>query len=83
MNLNYWSWDTFFDALPVVLQGLGITIGLTFASYLFALIFGFFVDILTPRPKSFYSFHCHLDHGIYTLYASTCSIIFLSITPYR
>ncbi|WP_339182963.1 ectoine/hydroxyectoine ABC transporter permease subunit EhuD [Oceanobacillus sp. FSL W7-1293] len=56
MNLNYWSWDTFFDALPVVLQGLGITIGLTIASYLFALIFGFLWTFLRRIPNRFIHF---------------------------
>ncbi|MFC5542002.1 MAG: ectoine/hydroxyectoine ABC transporter permease subunit EhuD [Bacilli bacterium] len=40
MNGNF-RWDTFFDALPIVLQGLGATIGLTFACFGFALLFGF------------------------------------------
>lgn len=34
-------WETFFDALPIVLQGLGVTVGLTFACFGFALLFGF------------------------------------------
>lgn len=42
MTDNGWSWETFFDSFPIVLQGLGITLGLTIACYLFALIFGFF-----------------------------------------
>lgn len=40
--MNYWSWETFLDALPFVLQGLGITVGLTISCFLFAMIFGFF-----------------------------------------
>lgn len=45
-----WSWETFFDALPIVASGLGITIGLTIASYLFALIFGFVWVFLRRIP---------------------------------
>ncbi|GAA5415908.1 L-cystine transport system permease protein YecS [Paraliobacillus ryukyuensis] len=41
MDFTYWSWDTFLEALPFVLQGLGITIGLTFSCFVFALVFGF------------------------------------------
>ncbi|PAV30849.1 ectoine/hydroxyectoine ABC transporter permease subunit EhuD [Virgibacillus profundi] len=50
MNGN-WSWDTFFEALPIVLEGIGITIGLTIACYLFALIFGFVWTILRRIPN--------------------------------
>ncbi|SHG09201.1 ectoine/hydroxyectoine ABC transporter permease subunit EhuD [Ornithinibacillus halophilus] len=39
--MSKWQWDTFFDAFPMVVQGLGITISLTFACYLCALIVGF------------------------------------------
>ncbi|MFA1821853.1 ectoine/hydroxyectoine ABC transporter permease subunit EhuD [Virgibacillus oceani] len=45
-----WSWETFYDALPIVASGLGITIGLTIASYLFALIFGFVWVFLRRIP---------------------------------
>lgn len=48
--MNNWSWETFFDALPLVLQGLWITVGLTFACFLFALIFGFVWTILGNIP---------------------------------
>ncbi|MBC5636921.1 ectoine/hydroxyectoine ABC transporter permease subunit EhuD [Ornithinibacillus sp. BX22] len=40
MNIN-WKWDMFFEAFPFILQGIGVTIGLTFACFLFALLFGF------------------------------------------
>ncbi|MDY0395302.1 ectoine/hydroxyectoine ABC transporter permease subunit EhuD [Virgibacillus halophilus] len=36
-----WKWDVFTEAFPYVLQGLGYTVGLTFACYAFALVFGF------------------------------------------
>lgn len=39
--MSNWSWNTFLEAFPIVLEGLGITLGLTIACYLFALIFGF------------------------------------------
>lgn len=45
-----WNWETFFDALPFVLPGLGVTVGLTFACYLFALVFGFFWTFLRRIP---------------------------------
>jgi polar amino acid transport system permease protein len=40
MNIN-WKWDMFFEAFPFILKGIGVTIGLTFACYIFALVFGF------------------------------------------
>ncbi|WP_082232567.1 ectoine/hydroxyectoine ABC transporter permease subunit EhuD [Halobacillus massiliensis] len=49
--MNQWSWEVFFDALPFVLEGLGITISLTFTCYLFALIFGFFWTFLRRIPN--------------------------------
>lgn len=36
-----WKWDMFFEALPFVAKGLWITLTLTIACYLFALVFGF------------------------------------------
>lgn len=51
MNSNYWSWDTFVDALPFVLDGLWITIALTFSCFIFALIFGFVWTILRRIPN--------------------------------
>ncbi|MBT2214775.1 ectoine/hydroxyectoine ABC transporter permease subunit EhuD [Virgibacillus dakarensis] len=47
---NNWSWDIFFDAFPKVLEGLGITLGLTIACYLFALIFGFIWTFVKRIP---------------------------------
>lgn len=38
---NNWKWETFFEAFPIVIKGLGITVGLTFACFAFALVFGF------------------------------------------
>ncbi|WP_163971772.1 ectoine/hydroxyectoine ABC transporter permease subunit EhuD [Oceanobacillus halotolerans] len=48
--MNNWNWDIFFDAFPIVIQGLGITIGLTFACYIFALVFGFVWTFLRRIP---------------------------------
>ncbi|GAB4075086.1 ectoine/hydroxyectoine ABC transporter permease subunit EhuD [Barrientosiimonas marina] len=53
MNSGNWQWDTFLDAFPMIIQGLGITVGLTLATYLFALIFGFvwtFLNAIRIRP---------------------------------
>ncbi|WP_082684194.1 ectoine/hydroxyectoine ABC transporter permease subunit EhuD [Lentibacillus amyloliquefaciens] len=47
MDNSNWQWDTFFEAFPMVLEGLGITLGLTVATYLFALIFGFVWTLLS------------------------------------
>lgn len=51
-----WSWDTFFDSLPIILPGLKITIGLTLACYIFALVFGFvwmFARRIPFKPLTF------------------------------
>ncbi|WP_077302739.1 ectoine/hydroxyectoine ABC transporter permease subunit EhuD [Virgibacillus pantothenticus] len=40
--MNNWSWDVFADAFPKIIDGLGITLGLTIVCYAFALVFGFF-----------------------------------------
>lgn len=54
MNTTYWSWERFFDALPFVLDGLWMTIFLTIACFLFALVFGFVWTFLRRIPnKSF------------------------------
>src|SRR5699024_10448384 len=50
---NNWSWEVFFDAFPVVLEGLGITITLTIACYLFALLFGFVCTFLRRISNQF------------------------------
>lgn len=48
--MNNWSWHTFFDALPLILKGLKITVGLTLACFIFALIFGFVWTFLRRIP---------------------------------
>jgi len=37
-----WNWETFNDAFPFVVKGIGMTLGLTIGCYIFALLFGFF-----------------------------------------
>lgn len=41
MNGNYWSWERFADAFPIVLEGLGTLISVTISTFIFALLFGF------------------------------------------
>lgn len=41
MNSNYWSWETFFDAFPKVLEGLGTLVFVTISTFIFAIVFGF------------------------------------------
>lgn len=44
-----WSWDVFFDVIPLVFKGMWITVGLTIACFVFAVVFGFvwlFIDRL-------------------------------------
>lgn len=36
-----WKWDVFFDAWPIVITGLKVTVSLTIVCYIVALIFGF------------------------------------------
>lgn len=45
-----WRWDLFIEAVPFVLQGLWLTIALTVACYLFALLFGFVWTFLRSIP---------------------------------
>lgn len=49
--MRNWSWDVFLDAFPMVIQGLGITVGLTITCYVFALIFGFVWTFLRRIPN--------------------------------
>ncbi|MHA6253069.1 ectoine/hydroxyectoine ABC transporter permease subunit EhuD [Oceanobacillus sp. CAU 1775] len=51
MSSTYWSWETFFDALPFVLDGIWVTITLTITSFLFALVFGFVWTFLRRVPN--------------------------------
>lgn len=51
MNTTYWSWDRFFEALPFILDGLGLTIFLTISCFIFALVFGFVWTFLRRIPN--------------------------------
>ncbi|NMA91338.1 MAG: ectoine/hydroxyectoine ABC transporter permease subunit EhuD [Amphibacillus sp.] len=46
MNSNYWSWETFADAFPKVLEGLSTLVSVTILTFIFALVFGFVWVIL-------------------------------------
>jgi len=45
-----WKWDIFFDSLPFIATGLKVTVLLTFACYISALIFGFMWVIFRRIP---------------------------------
>ncbi|MDS9471567.1 ectoine/hydroxyectoine ABC transporter permease subunit EhuD [Sporosarcina pasteurii] len=46
-----WSWEVFFDVIPIIFKGMWITLGLTIACYLFAVIFGFFWLLMDQVPS--------------------------------
>lgn len=46
-----WSWTVFFDVIPIIFKGMWITLGLTIACYLFAVVFGFFWTLLDRVPS--------------------------------
>jgi len=46
-----WSWTTFFEVIPLIFKGLWITLGLTIACYLFAVVFGFFWVFMNKFPN--------------------------------
>lgn len=46
-----WSWTVFFDVIPLIFKGMWITLGLTIACYLFAVIFGFFWTFMNRVPS--------------------------------
>lgn len=48
--MSYWDWETFFEAFPIVIQGLHITLGLTITSFILAVAVGFFWLILESTP---------------------------------
>ncbi|MDW0113826.1 ectoine/hydroxyectoine ABC transporter permease subunit EhuD [Sporosarcina saromensis] len=45
-----WSWEVFFEVIPLIFKGLWITLGLTIACYVFAMIFGFFWVFMSRIP---------------------------------
>ncbi|MCG7334522.1 ectoine/hydroxyectoine ABC transporter permease subunit EhuD [Sporosarcina sp. ACRSM] len=46
-----WDWSVFFEVIPLIFKGLWITLGLTIACYLFAMIFGFFWVFMARIPS--------------------------------
>lgn len=46
-----WSWTVFFDVIPLIFKGMWITLGLTIACYLFAVVFGFFWTFMDRVPS--------------------------------
>ncbi|MFB9860302.1 amino acid ABC transporter permease [Salinicoccus siamensis] len=50
MSSQYWSWGTFLEAFPIILEGLKITLGLTVVSYLLAMLVGFIWLVLESTP---------------------------------
>lgn len=52
MSENF-RWETFAESFPIILKGLGITVGLTFACFVFALLFGFVWIFLRRIPNRF------------------------------
>lgn len=50
INLNYWSNETFMEALPIVAQGIQITLLLTVTTFILSLILGFFWLFLESTP---------------------------------
>lgn len=49
--MSKWDWSYFLDAFPFVVKGLGITVGLTIACFVFALVFGFFWVVMRNFPN--------------------------------
>ncbi|MBP1934964.1 ectoine/hydroxyectoine ABC transporter permease subunit EhuD [Ammoniphilus resinae] len=45
-----WNWDMFFGSLPMVFKGMWVTLGVTIACYLFAMVFGFVWVFLKRIP---------------------------------
>ncbi|WP_020007780.1 ectoine/hydroxyectoine ABC transporter permease subunit EhuD [Salinicoccus albus] len=54
-----WSWETFIDAFPFVIEGINITLGLTVTSYLLALAAGFIWLVLESTPSRIINFFFH------------------------
>lgn len=54
--MNYWSWETFADAFPIIITGINVTLGLTVTSFILALIVGFIWLILESTPVKPFNF---------------------------
>src|SRR5699024_5036020 len=60
--MSNWQWDVFIDAFPIIIKGLWITAGLTVASFIFAIIFGFvcvmeFIRSTPPLVQLFFIYY--------------------------
>nr|WP_106781225.1 ectoine/hydroxyectoine ABC transporter permease subunit EhuD [Lysinibacillus timonensis] len=53
--MSNWSQETFYEAVPFVLQGIGVTVGLTLACFAFSLLFGFVWLFLRRVPIKWFS----------------------------
>lgn len=53
--MQSWKWDVFFDAFPKIIDGLGITIALTFSCFLFSLVFGLVWVFLKYVPNKLFN----------------------------
>ncbi|WP_207308578.1 ectoine/hydroxyectoine ABC transporter permease subunit EhuD [Bacillus timonensis] len=45
-----WDWNMFFGSLPMIFKGMWVTLGVTIACYLFAMVFGFVWVMLKRIP---------------------------------
>lgn len=48
-----WDWNVFLDVIPLIFKGLWVTLSLTLACYLFAVVFGFFWVFIGRIPSKF------------------------------
>ncbi len=48
--MSNFKWDVFYDAFPIIIKGLWITLSLTIFCFLFALVFGFVWTFLRRIP---------------------------------
>ncbi|MHA6260575.1 ectoine/hydroxyectoine ABC transporter permease subunit EhuD [Sporosarcina sp. CAU 1771] len=46
-----WSWEVFIDVIPIIFKGMWITLGMTIACYLFAVVFGFSWLLMDKIPS--------------------------------
>lgn len=56
ISLNYWSNETFMEALPIVAQGIQITLLLTVTTFALSLVLGFFWLFLESTPSKIVNF---------------------------
>lgn len=49
--MRYWSFERFIEAWPFILQGLSTTVGVTFSSFIFAMVFGLVWTLLRRVPN--------------------------------